>query len=1528
MKTTSILLPTLLLAALSARGGTTLESGEFAMDLRESPRVSAGTETLTYSTRWAGADALAGCTRKARFEVAGYAGAETLADVPVLVRLSSAISGFDYADFAEGAADLVFCDEAETTVYPHEIDEWNPGGESLVWVRLPVLEAGTAFKAGWGGPAATAAQTAAAAHAVWSDYAGVWHMNEGSGKAFDSTANGLDATPEAGTNALSDISQMVVCENGAVGRARVNATQLVTCGNHLRVRNYDDCHLGDTFVVSGWFHADVEEQRSPKLFYRSWGNGGGWGCDFHVVTVSRISILGGGGNASLSGFISGAYLHSSPAAAWTWICVAYHGTSASLYQDGVLVTNGTIVAATDNGAALGIGSVTGGVGSNSHAFVGQYDEVRLRGGTLSADRVRADYDMVANPGFVTCSAVETLDGASGSTVEIRLDGELFAGSLTGEGTVPWTATGPGTHEFEHVSLAGGSPVAVETATFVVPGPTTNDLSILAEGDFFPGVAVRLGGAPDGWTLHYTTNGSNPTAESPAYTGPFALDGSATVKVVAVSDAHGWTSGVAEQRFDLAPPLVVTGARARQRYPWNGLVDVDFTLEGDAARRYRVTVVAEDLDGGTNLAARTVWEDRGYGAPFGGAGEPGEPEGVVTNAALDVAPGVHRFVWNAGADLPAGFIADRVAVSLRAESIQDTALYLVVDLSGGPDAADYPISHLPYVPEGGWTDEFKTDKLVLRRIEPGTFTMGSPEQEIASGPKETSHEVTLTKPFYAGVFETTQRQWERVLGTRPSYFGNETCYATRPVETIHWPEIRGNDAGNGWPDDAEVDDGSFVASFRAKTNCNGCDLPTEAQWEYACRAGTTSSFNNGKNVTNLENDPNANLLGRNLQNGGDEGVRVIETESGTCNAADSTGTAKVGSYLSNAWGLFDMHGNVTEQCLDWNLAFTAEPAVDPVGPRDGEQLVSSVGVQRIARGGSIHHDGAVTHSGRRHGYPVTVASDFKGDDGFRLFLHDAPAVVEAPIVAPAGLTATTNRTGDVALSWQPVAGAYAYQIRRSKTGAFEDGTWLNTVTNTTYADWTAEARADYAYWVRAQFESGRVGQWSEAAEGSRHKYYTVRFNANGGTGTMADLELRFDQSQALTANAFTKSGNLFTGWATTAGGSVLYADGETVENLTLESGAIVTLYACWATSSYTVKFNKNASAATGSMADQTIARNASAALRANAFVRAGYKFAGWATSASGAKVYNDKQSVKNITTGSSITLYAVWEALTAKNALYMVIDLSGGANASSYPVTYLSAVPSGGWTDAYKTTKLVLRRIEPGTFTMGSPTSESGRESWETQHKVTLSKPFYIGVFEVTQKQYSLVMGSNPSYHKGDKKPVNGVSWNTLRGNANTYNWPSVGTVASGSFFGKVRSRIGLQKFDLPTEAQWEYACRAGTTTRYNNGSNARDGWKGLCSGWSDCPSNVGSYKVNNWGLYDMHGNVWEWCLDRSGNYPSSATTDPVGPTSGSIRICRGGRYNCGANNGWRSARRGPLEPEKNASNSYDYHGFRACLTIE
>ena len=253
-----------------------------------------------------------------------------------------------------------------------------------------------------------------------------------------------------------------------------------------------------------------------------------------------------------------------------------------------------------------------------------------------------------------------------------------------------------------------------------------------------------------------------------------------------------------------------------------------------------------------------------------------------------------------------------------------------------------------------------------------------------------------------------------------------------------------------------------------------------------------------------------------------------------------------------------------------------------------------------------------------------------------------------------------------------------------------------------------------------------------------------------------------------------------------------------------------------------------------------------------------------------------------------------------SARYLVMDLSGGGGA----VSTLDSVPAGGWTGEYKTSKMVFRRIPAGTFKMGSPSGEIGRNTEtgntsETRHSVTLTQPFYLAVFPCTQAQFQRVAGANPSATLGETRPVDSVSYDMLRGTSQGANWPASSAVDSMSFFGRLNALTG-QTCDLPTEAQWEYACRATTTTALNSGKN-------LASANSDTnmaavgrylynrgggqTAVVGSYAANTWGLYDMHGNVLEWCLDRySQSMASSAVTDPVGPSSGTLRVCRGGSW--------------------------------------
>ena len=260
------------------------------------------------------------------------------------------------------------------------------------------------------------------------------------------------------------------------------------------------------------------------------------------------------------------------------------------------------------------------------------------------------------------------------------------------------------------------------------------------------------------------------------------------------------------------------------------------------------------------------------------------------------------------------------------------------------------------------------------------------------------------------------------------------------------------------------------------------------------------------------------------------------------------------------------------------------------------------------------------------------------------------------------------------------------------------------------------------------------------------------------------------------------------------------------------------------------------------------------------------------------------------------------------ATYCVIDLSAGANATSYPVTYLAEPPSGGFNvNTYKTTKLVLRRLEAGTFKMQGSTN------------VKLTKPFFCGLFEVTQKQYTLVTGSNPSNLKGDTLPVEKVTYNAIRGSSNGAKWPSSSAVDSSSFMGKLRARTGLD-FDLPTEAQWEYACRAGTTTAYSYGNSANENYMWYYSNSSSKTHPVGSKRANPWGLYDIHGNVWEWCLDWYGTL--SYGTDPKGSSSGSERVIRGGSWGDDAGT-CASSYRNFISP----SYEYYYLGFRLVRTL-
>ncbi len=245
--------------------------------------------------------------------------------------------------------------------------------------------------------------------------------------------------------------------------------------------------------------------------------------------------------------------------------------------------------------------------------------------------------------------------------------------------------------------------------------------------------------------------------------------------------------------------------------------------------------------------------------------------------------------------------------------------------------------------------------------------------------------------------------------------------------------------------------------------------------------------------------------------------------------------------------------------------------------------------------------------------------------------------------------------------------------------------------------------------------------------------------------------------------------------------------------------------------------------------------------------------------------------------------------------------------------------------------LDMNWIKPGTFIMGSPTDELGRYDDETQHQVTLTQGYWLGKYEVTQAQYEAIMGTNPSRFKGADLPVENVSW-----------FDAKEFCAKLTAIEREAGRLPEgYEYSLPTEAQWEYACRARTTTAFNNGKNIQteeQRWKEPCPnldevcwywynwGKESYDNNListhpgGQKQPNAWGLYDMHGNVWEWCLDWYEDYPTSAVTDPTGPDMGLHRVVRGGSWDGRARN-CRSAFRVFYMPD----DCYDYGGFRVAL---
>ena len=383
-----------------------------------------------------------------------------------------------------------------------------------------------------------------------------------------------------------------------------------------------------------------------------------------------------------------------------------------------------------------------------------------------------------------------------------------------------------------------------------------------------------------------------------------------------------------------------------------------TMAQDTTRLVTITYTLADAPAVVTVDVQTN-NANGAWASIGGE--------AVWNATGDVwkkvETGSHTITWRPDHSWPDHKIADGGARAVvTAWALDNTPDYMVVDLAAAAQPGTqtyYPAAD--FVPGGVTNSLYKTTKLLMRKImaKDVIWTMGSTtlENQNRQAAHEATHQVKLANNYYIGVYEITQSQWSQVATNNTTAVANFTTERfMRPMEKVCYNEIRNAantttaNASYNWPN--APNPSSFLGLLRSKTGID-FDLPSEAQWEFAARAGNGVGYwNDGTPILNANPDANLNLLGRYERNGG----RVLSGTSYVDPAANcgvTNGTAIVGSYLPNAWGIYDMHGNVWEWCLDWyedNInAHGGAVNIDPSAP--AKTLSGASGAYRMLRGGS-------------------------------------------------------------------------------------------------------------------------------------------------------------------------------------------------------------------------------------------------------------------------------------------------------------------------------------------------------------------------------------------------------------------------------------------------------------------------------------------------------------------------------------------------------------------------------------------------
>ncbi len=798
-----------------------------------------------------------------------------------------------------------------------------------------------------------------------------------------------------------------------------------------------------------------------------------------------------------------------------------------------------------------------------------------------------------------------------------------------------------------------------------------------------------------------------------------------------------------------------------------------------------------------------------------------------------------------------------------EFADESVLNVLSETQKSAIKAGMKIELTPNLLSGATPKEEKEDlgngiKLEMVLIPAGKFVMGSPVWEKGRNDDENQHEVTLTKSFYMGKFEVTGEEWESVMGKNPSSKEG----AKLPVTDVSWNNCQ-----------------EFIKKLNAKTK-GGYRLPTEAEWEYAARAGTTTAYSFGDTITLQDANYNPNF--------------ISFEETGNQYQQGKIKPVAVGRYKPNAFGLYDMQGNVCEWCEDWVGSYPKGSVTDPKGPDFGEM--------RMVRGGSWRSAAwCVRLADRHHSGPPDGRYD---DVGFRLVREVSSETIAtkpeemnpksqgAAKIIKREVEEKEDLVNGVKLEMVLVpAGKFvmgmglrgltkeAVEADDLKIGllykeAMKDGKILKELKEDVKEAMLSMALEELAESRRQQEVTLTKSFYMGKYEVTQEEWESVMGN---NPSAEKDARLPVTNVSWNDCQEFIQKLN-----AKTKGGYRLPTEAEWEyacrgwdnKPVTFEQARLWNMIplrsrdANWDNKPVTVgSYKPNAfglydmQGNVGEWCQDWYGRYPEAAVTdpkgpgsgEYRVLRKGESF--FRRQKNWPDFFDNKDGFRLARDVGSETITTKPEEMNPKS--------QGAAKIIKREVEEKEDLVNG--------IKLEMVLIPAGKFVMGSPVGEKGRNDDENQHEVTLTKPFYMGKYEVTREEWEGVMGNNPNAKTGVRLPVTNVSWNDCQ-----------------EFIQKLNAKT-KGGYRLPTEAEWEYAGRARTTTKYSFGDSITPEDANYKSK-NDKPVAVGSYKSNAFGLYDMQGNVNEWVADWSGRHPKGSVTDPKGPDFGETRMFRGGSW--------------------------------------